>query len=99
MLNQNERRRLEAIERQLEDDDPEFVRRFSHWPQQGATNGQSRLVLVVVLVIASLGVLLAIAAASPALFLGALIVGAAGWLWQRRRNRDGAGPDGGSDAP
>src|SRR5690606_28229216 len=84
MLNQNERRRLEAIERQLEYDDPEFARRFSHWPKRSSRKAPSRLVLVLVLVAASLGVLLAMVASIPALFLASVVAGGGCWLWHQR---------------
>jgi Flp pilus assembly protein TadB len=91
MLNQNERRRLEAIERQLAADDPDFARRISTWPPRGAAK-RSRIVLVLVLIACFLGLLLAIVAGSPALFIGSVIVGAAAVFWYRRRHRASAGP-------
>jgi hypothetical protein len=88
MLNQNDRRRLEAIERQLQSEDPEFVRRFTEW------HPPTRRWLswpVLLLVVSGLGVLLALAVLSPALLLLSVSGVVAGWFWVLR-NRKGAGP-------
>ncbi|OZM81372.1 DUF3040 domain-containing protein [Pseudonocardia sp. MH-G8] len=94
MLNQNDRRRLEAIERQLRDEDPEFARRFSHWPPEGTRRWRSWPVLV--LVLGCLGVLLALVVLSPALFLLSAAGVTAGWIGLARRHRKEAGPPGDS---
>ncbi|TQM12035.1 DUF3040 domain-containing protein [Pseudonocardia kunmingensis] len=92
MLNQNDRRRLEAIERQLRDDDPEFARRFSQWPDDGPRRWRSWPALV--LALSGLGLLLALAVLSPALFLLSAGGMTAGWVGlARRRREDGDPPD------
>jgi hypothetical protein len=92
MLNQNDRRRLEAIERQLEIDDPEFARRLSGWSPAAPPRWRSWPVLL--LVVSGLGVLLSVVALSPALFLLCLCGCAGGWIWLVQRNQKDAGPDG-----
>jgi hypothetical protein len=94
MLNQNDRRRLEAIERQLRDDDPEFARRFSQWPPDGTPWWRSWPVLV--LAVSGLGLLLALAVLSPALFLLSAAGVTAGWVGLARRRRKDAEPPGDS---
>jgi hypothetical protein len=92
MLNQNDRRRLEAIERQLRDDDPEFASRFSRWPSDAPPRWRSWP--VVVLALSGLGVLLALAVLSPALFLLSAAGVTAGWIGLSRRRHGDAGPAG-----
>jgi hypothetical protein len=86
MLNQNDRRRLEAIERQLQSDDPDFARRFTQWPPAVASRRPSRRLFV--LVISGFGVLLSLALLSQALFFVSAAGGAAGWVWLRRDRGD-----------
>jgi hypothetical protein len=92
MLSQNDRRRLEAIERHLEIDDPEFARRLSQWSPPAKPRWRSWPVLL--LVVSGLGLLGSLALLSPALFLLSLGGTAAGWIWLVRRNHKNAGPDG-----
>jgi hypothetical protein len=86
MLNQNDRRRLEAIERQLQSEDPDFARRFTQWPPTMASRRPSRRVLV--LMISGFGLLLSLALLSPALFFVSAAGGVAGWVWLRRDHGD-----------
>jgi hypothetical protein len=92
MLNQNDRRRLEAIARQLRDDDPEFAARFSQWPPDGTPRWRCWPVLV--LGLGGAGLLLALAVLSPALFLLSAAAVTAGWVGLARRRREDADPPG-----
>jgi 4-hydroxybenzoate polyprenyltransferase len=86
MLNQNDRRRLEEIERRLLEEDPEFARRFTRWPPSDGRT--SRLWLpVLVLVVGALGMLLSLLLALPAVFVLSLGGAVGGWVWLRRRRR------------
>jgi hypothetical protein len=95
MLNQDDRRRLEAIERQLQSDDPEFARRFSRWSSPGAERWRRRLVLVVV--VSGFGLLLSVAVLSLPLFLVSVAGVATGWVWLRRWDRGHTGRPGPED--
>jgi Protein of unknown function (DUF3040) len=101
MLNQNDRRRLEAIERHLQSEDPEFARRFTQWPPAPARRWCSWPVFL--LVVSGFGVLLSLAVLSPALLLLSVGGTVAGWVWLLRRNhrnRNDAGPGrDGNDLP
>jgi Protein of unknown function (DUF3040) len=83
MLNQNDRRRLEEIERRLRHEDPEFARRFTTWPPP--RTGLSRLWLVLVVVVGILGMVISILALLPAVFVLFLAGTVAGWMGLRRR--------------
>lgn len=85
MLNQNDRRRLEEIERRLLEEDPEFARHFTRWPPSpgGRT---SRLLPILLLVVGGLGMLMSLLVALPAVFVLSLAA-AVGGVWLRRRRR------------
>jgi hypothetical protein len=83
MLNQNDRRRLEEIERRLREEDPEFARRFSRWPPP--RSGPSRLMPVLLLVVGALGLMLSMLVALPAVLLLSLTATVAGGMWLHRR--------------
>jgi hypothetical protein len=83
MLNQNDRRRLEEIERRLQEEDPEFARRFSRWPPP--RSGPSRVMPVLLLVVGVLGLMLSLLAVLPAVLLLSLTATVAGGVWLRRR--------------
>jgi Protein of unknown function (DUF3040) len=89
MLNQNDRRRLEEIERRLRDEDPEFARRFTQWPQPRTEI--SRRWAVLVLVAGVLGIVISMLAPLPAVFLLSLAATVAGGVLLRRRSGP-AGP-------
>jgi DUF3040 family protein len=84
MLNQNDRRRLEEIERRLRDEDPEFARRLTGWRPPGT--GASRLWPVLVLVVGLLGTLVSVLVVLPAVLVLCLaaMIGAGVWLHRRR---------------
>ena len=92
MLNQNDRRRLEEIERRLRAEDPEFARRFTHVPPQ--PTGRSRFWPVLVFVVGVLGTMTSLLAPLPAVFLLSVAATATGWIWLRRLGRREAGPKG-----
>jgi hypothetical protein len=89
MLNQNDRRRLEEIERRLQNEDPEFARRIAQWPPP--RTGMSRFWFVLVLVVGALGMMISVLALLPAVFLLSLAGTVAGWAWLRRQHRQGRG--------
>jgi hypothetical protein len=89
MLNQNDRRRLEEIERRLRNEDPEFARRITQWPPP--RTGMSRFGLVLVLVVGALGMMISVLAVLPAVFVLCMAGTVAGWAWLRRRHRHGRG--------
>ena len=89
MLNQNDRRRLEQIERQLRDEDPEWARRFAQWPPPPTEAHRIRTVIVIVLGVVAM--LLSLVALLPAVSFLVLVATGAAYLWLRRRGRDGAG--------
>jgi hypothetical protein len=67
MLNQNDRRRLEEIERRLWKEDPEFARRLARWRPQGT--GFSRLWPVLALVVGLLGTVVSVLVVLPAVLV------------------------------
>jgi Protein of unknown function (DUF3040) len=85
MLNRNDRRRLEEIERRLQEEDPEFARRFTRWPPPGG--GRSRLLPMIVLVVGVLGLMMSMLMALPAVSFLSLISTVGGGVWLRRRRR------------
>jgi hypothetical protein len=95
MRNQDDRRRLEEIERQLRSEDPEFARRFTQWPSR--RTDVSRIWAVLVLVVGILGLVISLVAPVPAVFLLSLAATVAGWVMLRRRRRWDAGRVGGQD--
>lgn len=85
MLNQNDRRRLEEIERRLREEDPEFARRFSRWPPP--RTGASRLLPVLVIVVGVLGMATSMLMGLPAVLVLSLTATVAGGIWLNRRRR------------
>jgi hypothetical protein len=85
MLNQDDRRRLEEIERMLQEEDPEFARRFTRWPPPGS--GGPRLLPILLLVVGVLGLTMSMLVALPAVFLLSLAATMGGGLWLRRPRR------------
>jgi hypothetical protein len=85
MLNQNDRRRLEEIERRLREEDPEFARRFSRWPPP--RTGPSRLLPILVIVLGVLGMVTSMLMGLPAVLVLSLTATVAGGIWLRRRRR------------
>ncbi|TWF79127.1 DUF3040 family protein [Pseudonocardia hierapolitana] len=83
MFNQNDRRRLEEIERRLQQEDPEFARRFTRWP--APAGGGSRLLPTLVLVVGVLGLMMSMLVALPAVFLLSLVATVWGGVWLHRR--------------
>jgi Protein of unknown function (DUF3040) len=85
MLNQNDRRRLEEIERRLREEDPEFARRFTRWPPP--RTGMSRLLSILVLVVGVLGMMMSVLMGLSAVFVLALATTITGGIWLHRRRR------------
>jgi hypothetical protein len=94
MLSHDDRRRLEAIEHQLQADDPDLAHRLAHWPAPVRARW-AMAAAVVTTILGTLGLLLGIASLSPALvvFFGPVMVG--GWLWVYRRSRRDGTPGSG----
>lgn len=85
MLSQNDRRRLEEIERRLREEDPEFARRLSRWRPRGG-GGLSGLWPVLVLVVGLLGMLLSVIVVLPAILVLAMAMTIAAGVWLHRRS-------------
>src|SRR4051794_2878528 len=85
MLNQNDRRRLEEIERRLREEDPEFARRLARWRPPGSR--MSRVWPVLVLVVGLLGMVTSVLVVLPAVFLLAMAAAITGGVWLHRRRR------------
>ena len=85
MLNQNDRRRLEEIERRLREEDPEFASRFSRWP--APRTGTSRLLPILVIVLGVLGMAMSMLMGLPAVLVLSVTATVAGWIWLNRRRR------------
>ena len=83
MLNQNDRRRLEEIERRLLEEDPEFARRFTQLPP--TRSSRSRLLPILVLVVGVLGMVTSLLVVLPAVFVLSLAATIAGRVWLQRR--------------
>ena len=90
MLNRDDRRRLEAIEQQLQASDPELARLLTNSrAPAGARFAQAAAVLTVV--IGTLGLLLGMIAFSPPLVLLSVSVVVIGWIWVFRLRRTDPG--------
>ncbi|HLU55991.1 MAG TPA: DUF3040 domain-containing protein [Pseudonocardia sp.] len=87
MLNQNERRRLEEIERRLQAEDPEFAQRFTRWTAPPSGGGGSTLLPLLLIVVGALGLTLSLLVALPAVFMLSLAATVGGGLWLRRKRR------------
>jgi hypothetical protein len=85
MLNQNDRRRLEEIERWLRDDDPEFARRFTQWTPRGRR--MSRLWPALVLVVGVFGMVISLLVVLPAVLVLSVAMTVTGGIWLHRCRR------------
>lgn len=92
MLSQNELRRLNAIERQLQASDPDLVHLLTRWPTS-ARGRRAMAAAVFTAVAGTLGILLGLLALSPALVVSSAFVTLAGWTWVFRRARRAAPGD------
>jgi hypothetical protein len=84
MLNQNDRRRLEEIERRLQEEDPEFASRFTRWPQR---TGTSRLLPILVIALGVLGMATSVVMGLPAVLVLSMAATVTGGIWLYRRRR------------
>jgi Flp pilus assembly protein TadB len=89
MLNQDDRRRLDAIEQQLRASDPDLAHLLTHWPTRPRERW-ARAAAVFAIVLGTLGVVAGLITFSPTLVLVFGAMGAAGWVWVLRcgRHRD-----------
>lgn len=86
MLSQDELRRLNAIERQLQASDPDFVHLLTRWPTP-ARGRWAMAAAVLTAVAGTLGIIVGLLAFSPALVVPSGFVTLAGWTWVFRRAR------------
>jgi hypothetical protein len=84
MLNQNERRRLTAIERQLQASDPDLAHLLTHWPTPARTRW-AMAAAVTTIAVGTLGILLGVLALAPLLIFWSAFVALVGWTWVHRR--------------
>lgn len=87
MFSQSERRRLDAIERQLTDEDPDLAQQLANWRPHPASARWATFAAVTAVLLSTLGMLLGLLLLSPAVFVpsGVLLLGA--WVWLARRIR------------
>jgi hypothetical protein len=80
MLNQNDRRRLKAIQQQLQESDPALAHLLTTWPM----SARARWVMAAALataVVGTLGLVLGIMALAPVLVVWSAIIAVGGWGW------------------
>lgn len=90
MLNQDERRRLDAIERELQASDPDLAHLLIRRPTP-ARDRWAMAAAVATIVAGTIGVLLGILALAPVLAVWSGLVTLAGWTWVYRRSRRAGG--------
>jgi ferric-dicitrate binding protein FerR (iron transport regulator) len=95
MLSQHDRRRLEAIERQLQREDPDLAHRLTRWPPSPSTRW-AKATAILVVVLGALGVLLGLMLFSPALLVLSATGTLGGWSWLYRRTGRATGGTGGT---
>lgn len=91
MLSQDDDRRLKAIERQLERDDPALAHRFAQWPPGRPAARCTTAAAMAAVVLAALGVLLGVALLNPAVLVLSVPALLASWMWMSRRVRRNPG--------
>ena len=84
MLSQDDRRRLDAIERQLQASDPDLAHLLTHW-QAPARERWAMAAAVTTVVVGTLGILVGLVVLVPALAVLSGFVTLAGWIWVLRR--------------
>lgn len=91
MLSHEDERRLAAIERQMHDNDPGFVRRFRRRATKMPTGRMGWLATATMWIVAVVGGLVVVTGlvtgSGPLFLMGATVALAAGCLLQRRRRR------------
>ena len=80
MLSHDDQRRLEAIEQQLERDDPALARLLTHWPPP--TSVRRTAIRGLLAVLGTLGILVSVLALSPALIVVALLAMTTSYAWK-----------------
>jgi hypothetical protein len=91
MLNQNERRRLNAIERQLQASDPDLAHLLTHWPTPARTRW-AMAAAATTIAVGAFGILLGVLALAPLLIFWSAFVALAGWTWVYRHSHRIARP-------
>lgn len=80
MLNQNDRRRLDEIEQQLQAGDPDLAHLLTHWPMPARARWAMAAALTTA-VVGTLGIVLGVMALAPVLVICSAIMTVAGWTW------------------
>jgi hypothetical protein len=80
MLSQHDRHRLEAIEQQLERDDPDLAHHLATWPPSRGARGARRCAAGIV-VLSALGLLLGLTSVDPLLMALSVPCVLVGWAW------------------
>jgi hypothetical protein len=83
MLNQNDRRRLDAIEQQLRVSDPDLAHLLAHWPMPARARWAMAGALTIA-VVGTLGIVLGVMALAPVLVICSVIMTVCGWTWGYR---------------
>jgi DUF3040 family protein len=91
MLNQNERRRLNAIERQLPASDPGLAHLLTHWPTPARTRW-AMAAAATTIAVGTFGILLGVLALAPLLIFRSAFMALAGWTWVYRHSHRIARP-------
>lgn len=86
MLSHDDRRRLEAIERQLISDDPHLAECFDRWPPSRASR-RAAFFVPLTMVLGAIGTLAGIVLWSFSVFFVFLTVLLVGLVWMVRRSR------------
>lgn len=86
MLSQEDQRRLHAIERQLEVDDPELAKLLTRWPEPARAD-RTAFAAVATVILGTLGVLVGMLLLAPMLVLFSAALTFAGWTWVFGRER------------
>jgi hypothetical protein len=89
MLNQDDRRRLDEIEQQLQASDPDLAHLLSHWPMPARARWAMAAALTTA-VVGTLGIVLGVMALAPVLVICSAIMTVAGWTWGYRCARRSA---------
>jgi hypothetical protein len=91
MFSHNERRRLDAIERQLQASDPDLAHLLTRWPTPARTRW-AMAAAATAIAVGALGILLGVLALAPLLIFWSVFMAFAGWTWVYRHSHRIARP-------